>query len=123
MSALQAERIHEKKCFLTEHHVHVLATMQKRDILVIQEKKKDALGSAVDLTHYQQGLVPQQKITRRAATALMKSAHPPVPIHLNKNITHFSGLVPKLLGAHEGSDASDDEREHTRSRKRVVQID
>jgi hypothetical protein len=95
MLALQAREIFDEKLFLTEHHTHILATIHERDILVIQErKKKDSLGSAVDLTYFQHGLVPQSRIVRQQAIALMKSAHPPIPIHLNKAVTHYCGLVP-----------------------------
>jgi hypothetical protein len=117
MLALQAREIFDEKLFLTEHHTHILATIHERDILVIQErKKKDSIGSAVDLTYFQHGLVPQKRLVRHEAIALMRSAHPPIPIHLNKRLDHYSGLIQKLYGAQE-SDVSDAEREHRRPKR------
>jgi hypothetical protein len=93
-ATLQAEEIMDDNMYLTEHHVHALANLHGRDILVFQDrKKKDALGSKVDIVHYQPGFKPQMRIGRQTASQLMKSDAPPVPIHLNVSVTHFSGLV------------------------------
>jgi hypothetical protein len=91
---LQAEKIIEENKFLKEHHIHALATMHSRDILLFQDRKgKDSLGSKVDMVHFQPGFKQQTRIMRQEAKQLMKKTPAPIPIHLNAAVSHFSGLV------------------------------
>jgi hypothetical protein len=77
-----------KNMFMHESHIHALANLKDRPILIIQPD-----DSFVKTQLYKPGWSPQAAITRQQVKALLLGTRPPLLIHLNQDTTHFSAYV------------------------------
>jgi len=74
-----------KNEFSGEAHVHALANLKERTIIVMQQG-----ANKVMLMRYSPGWEAQDDITRQEMLTLTQNVPRPVIIHLNPNSTHFS---------------------------------
>ena len=76
--------------FLHAAHIHALAHLQQRTIIVVQH------SNPVTLTRYRPDW-HRDRLTRQEMLEMhADTIHPPVLIHLDENTTHFSAILPDV---------------------------
>lgn len=90
---LQAIVIQNTHAFLCEAHIHVLANMFQRDIVVMCKTEL-----RLCCIMYQAGYVPHKEITRSELRACLCSDVPPVMVHWKSD--HFTALLPQPNKGH-----------------------
>ena len=78
---------------LTEAHTAALANETNTYILVFQDKARDAYNSSVQVLLYEPGWKPPHQLKRPDVKVMVKGGQA-VALHLNKQVTHYSAMVP-----------------------------
>ena len=88
--SLQVEKTISDERFLHAAHIHALAHLQQRTVIVVQH------SNPVTLTRYRPGWDSDQLTRQQMLELHADTIHPPLLIHLDANSTHFSAILPDV---------------------------